>query len=70
MIADTGAVHLAQVTPKPHLRAIWLCHDMLTVDTATSGAHNQEVKTYAPEVTELGVEPKMDVLAQAIARSV
>ncbi len=70
MIADTGAIHLAQVTPQPHLRAIWLCYDMLTVDTVTGGTHNQEGKTYATEVTGLGVEPKMDVLAQAIARSV
>ncbi len=67
VIADTGAVHLAQATPETHLRATWLCHDMLTVDTAAGGARNQGGKTYAPEEPGLGVEPKMDVLGEAIA---
>ena len=66
VIADTGAVHLAQATPQTHLRATWLCHDMLTVDTATGGARNQGGKTYAPEVPGLGVEPKLDVLGEPI----
>jgi len=67
IIADTGAVHLAQATPRMFLRATWLCHEMLTVDTATGGARNQGGKTYAPDVPGLGVEPKMDVLGEPIA---
>ncbi|MBO1350142.1 MAG: mandelate racemase/muconate lactonizing enzyme family protein [Hormoscilla sp. GUM202] len=67
IIADTGAVHLAQATPRMFLRATWLCHEMLTVDTATGGARNQGGKTFAPEAPGLGVEPKMDVLGEPIA---
>ncbi|MGD1803975.1 mandelate racemase/muconate lactonizing enzyme family protein [Dapis sp. BLCC M126] len=67
IIADTGAVHLAQATPQMFLRATWLCHEMLTVDTATGGARNKEGKTSAPEYPGLGVEPIMDVLGEAIA---
>ena len=67
IIADTAAVHLAQSTPRMFLRATWLCNDMLTVDTATGGARNQGGKTYAPDAPGLGVEPKMDVLGEAIA---
>lgn len=67
IIADTGAVHLAQATPQTHLRATWLCHDMLTIDTAIGGARNQGGKTYAPEAPGLGVEPKLDVLGKPIA---
>ncbi len=67
VIADTGAVHQAQITPANHLQATWLCHEMLTVDTATGGARNQGGKTFAPEAPGLGVEPKMDVLGEAIA---
>lgn len=60
-------MHLAQSTPETHLRVTWLCHDMLTIDTATGGARNQSGKTYAPETPGLGVEPKLDVLGEAIA---
>ena len=67
IIADTGAVHLAQSTPRMFLRATWLCHEMLTVDTATGGARNKDGKTFAPETPGLGIEPKMDVLGEAIA---
>ncbi|WP_287312825.1 hypothetical protein [Moorena sp. SIO1G6] len=67
IIADIAAVHLAQSTSETHLRATWLCHDMLTVDTATGGACNQGGKTFAPEARGLGVEPKLDVLGEAIA---
>lgn len=49
------------------MRATWLCHEMLTVDTATGGARNQGGKTFAPEAPGLGVEPKIDVLGEAIA---
>lgn len=67
IIADTGAVHLAQSTPETHLRATWLCHEMLTVDTAEGGARNQGGKTVAPDAPGLGVEPILDVLGEAIA---
>ncbi len=67
IIADTGAVHLAQSTPETNLRATWLCHEMLTVDTATEGARNQGGKTSAPEAPGLGVEPILDVLGEAIS---
>ena len=42
-------------------------NDLLTIDTATGGARNERGKTYAPEVPGLGIEPKMDVLDEAIA---
>ncbi|EKV03251.1 enolase superfamily enzyme [Leptolyngbya sp. PCC 7375] len=67
IIADTGAVHLAQSTPATHLRATWLCHSMLTVDTAIGGARNQGGKTYAPEAPGLGVAPKLDVLGEPVS---
>ncbi|MEM1170667.1 MAG: hypothetical protein AAGJ08_16685 [Cyanobacteria bacterium P01_H01_bin.35] len=60
-------MHLAQATPRMFLRATWLCHQMLTVDTATGGARNKGGKTSAPEAPGLGVEPIMDVLGEAIA---
>ena len=55
---------MAASTPLTHLRATWLCHEMLTVATATGGARNQGGKTYAPEAPGLGVEPKLDVLGE------
>ncbi|NEO53102.1 MAG: mandelate racemase/muconate lactonizing enzyme family protein [Okeania sp. SIO3B5] len=67
IIADTAAVHLAQSTPREFLRATWLCNDILTIDAATGGSRNQGGKTFAPETPGLGVEPKMDVLGEAIA---
>ena len=67
VISDTAAVHLAQSTPATHSRATMLSQDMLTVDTATGGARNRDGKTRAPEVPGLGIEPKMDVLGEAIA---
>lgn len=67
IIADTAAVHLAQATPETHLRATWLCHDMLTIDTAERGARNQKGKTFAPNLPGLGIEPYMDILGKPIA---
>lgn len=67
VIGDSAAVHLAQSTPATHLRATWLCHEMLTVDTATGGARNQGGKTSAPEAPGLGIEPKMDILGEPVA---
>ncbi len=67
VIADTGAVHLAQATPRLFLRATWLCHDMLTVNTATGGARNQGGQVFAPNAPGLGVEPDLDILGKAIA---
>ncbi|MDJ1183390.1 mandelate racemase/muconate lactonizing enzyme family protein [Roseofilum casamattae] len=67
VIGDAGSVHLAQSTPATHLRATWLCHEMLTVDTATGGPRNKNGKTSAPEIPGLGIEPIMDVLGEAIA---
>ena len=66
VIASTGAVHLAQTVPSSHLRATSLCHDLLTLDTATGGARNQGGKTFAPEAPGLGVEPKLSVLGDPI----
>ena len=67
VIADTGAVHLAEATPRTHLRGTWLCHDMLTVDTATGGARNEGGMTHAPEAPGLGIEPHADVLGEPVA---
>ncbi len=67
IIADTGAVHLAQATPTTHLRGTWLCHDMLTVDTAAGGARNEGGITHAPEAPGLGIEPYPEVLGESVA---
>ena len=67
VIADTGAAHLAQATPEPFRRATWLCHDMLTKDTAKGGARNQGGITHAPEAPGLGVEPDLEVLGEPVA---
>jgi len=66
-IGDAGSVHLAQSTPATHLRATWLCHEMLTVNTAMGGPRGQGGKTVAPEGPGLGVEPIMEVLGEPIA---
>jgi L-alanine-DL-glutamate epimerase-like enolase superfamily enzyme len=67
VIADTAAVHLAQATPVSHHRATWLCHDMVTPDTAEGGARNQGGTTRAPDTPGLGVEPKLEVLGAPLA---
>ena len=67
VIADTGAVHLAQATPASHRRATWLCHDMLTLDTATGGARNMNGSTRAPEAPGLGVTPDRATRGEAVA---
>ena len=67
VIADSGAVHLAQATPASHRRATWLYHDMITLDTAAGGARNQGGVATAPEAPGLGVEPMPDVLGAPVA---
>lgn len=68
VLADTAAVHLAQATPATHLRATWLCHDMLSVDTAPGqGARNTNGTTRAPDAPGIGVEPIPDALGDPIA---
>ncbi len=67
VIADTAAVHLAQSTPATHRRATWLCHEMITVDTATGGARNDDGVTMAPDTPGLGVEPLVEVLGDPVA---
>lgn len=68
VLADTAAVHLAQSTPVTHRRGTWLCHDMLTVDTAPGqGARNEMGQTVAPELAGLGVEPDLSVLGSPVA---
>lgn len=61
-LADTAAVHLAQATPARHLRATWLCHEMLTVDPIEGGARNLGGFTRAPEEPGLGAVPRVDLL--------
>ncbi len=67
VIADTAAVHLAQATPGTHRRATWLCHEMLTKETAEGGARNVGGITKAPETPGLGVVPILDVLGEPVA---
>ena len=68
VLADTAAVHLAQSTPVTHRRGTWLCHDMLSVDTAPGqGARNQMGQTVAPEQSGIGVEPDLEVLGAPVA---
>lgn len=67
IIADTAAVHLAEATPGTHRRATWLCHEMLTIDTAEGGARNEGGKAKAPEIPGLGVKPLAAVLGQPVA---
>ena len=61
-LADTVAVHLAQSTSPRHLRATWLCHEMLTVDPIEAGARNLGGFTRAPESPGLGAEPIVEEL--------
>ena len=67
VIADTGAVHLAQATPASHRRGTWLCHDMLTVDLAEGGARNAGGITRAPDLPGLGVTPDESLLGDPVA---
>ena len=67
IIADTAAVHLAHSTPASHRRGAWLCHDMITVDTADGGARNEGGVTRAPEAPGLGVQPHAEVLGVPVA---
>jgi len=67
VIADTAAVHLAEATPGTHRRATWLCHEMLTIDTAVGGARNEGGMAKAPEVPGLGVEPIAEILGEPVA---
>jgi len=67
VIGDTAAVHLAQATPKTHRRGTWLCHDMITLDTAQGGARNEGGVTQAPDLPGLGVEPIPAVLGKPVA---
>ncbi len=67
VIADTAAVHLAQATPATHCRATWLCHDMITLDTAAGGARNQGGVTRAPEAPGLGVTVHEESLGDPVA---
>ena len=67
VIADTGAVHLAQATPATHRRATWLCHDMLSVDLAKGGARNNNGITRAPQLPGLGVAPDESLLGDPVA---
>ncbi len=66
-ISATAAVHLAQATPASHRRATWLCHDMLTIDTASGGARNLGGFTSAPDGPGLGVEPDIGRLGEPVA---
>ena len=67
VIADTGAVHLAQATPATHRRGTWLCHDMLSTDPAEGGARNESGITHAPDRPGLGVEPNPEALGEPVA---
>ena len=68
VLADTAAVHLAQSTPATHRRATWLCHDMITNDTAPGqGARNDGGTTRAPDLPGVGVTPNEGVLGEPVA---
>ena len=68
VLADSAAVHLAQATPATHLRATWLCHDMLSLDLAPGqGARNRGGTTEAPERPGIGVEPEPGLLGSPVA---
>jgi len=66
-LADTAAVHLAQSTPTSHLKATWLCHEMLVVDPIEGGARNLEGVTHVPDAPGLGAEPNLDALGEPVA---
>ncbi len=67
VIADTAAVHLAQSTPTSHRRATWLCHDMITVETARGGSRNRGGATMAPTAPGLGVDVDVEALGAPLA---
>ena len=66
-LADTGAVHLAQATPASHLRATWLCQDLLSVDPILGGSRNSNGETTAPNDPGLGAEPDIEMLGDPVA---
>ena len=67
VISDTAAVHLAASTPETHRRATWLCHDMITLDTAKGGARNEGGVTHAPDEPGLGIRVDENVLGKPVA---
>ena len=68
VVADTGAVHLAQTVRPELLIGTWLCHDMLSIDVAPNqGARNVNGFASAPTTPGLGVAPDEALLGKPIA---
>ena len=66
-LADSGAVHLAQATPTSHLRATWLCQDLLALDPIIGGSRNHNGETTAPKAPGIGAEPNLEMLGDPVA---
>jgi L-alanine-DL-glutamate epimerase-like enolase superfamily enzyme len=66
-IADTAAIHLAMATPETHHRATWDCSALHSVVTADGGYIRENGKATLPETPGLGIEPRMEVLGEAVA---
>lgn len=68
VLADTEALHLAATVPDAHMRAVWACQDMITVDIAPGqGPRATDGHLHLPETPGLGVEPDEGALGAPVA---
>ena len=68
VLADAEALHLAATVPDRHVKAVWACQDMLTVDIAGGrGPRNTGGHLHLPEEPGLGVAPDVKALGKPVA---
>ncbi len=66
-IGDTAAIHLAIATPETHRHASWDCSALHSVVTADGGYIREDGKATLSDKPGLGIEPRLEILGQAVA---
>lgn len=66
-IAFATLVHLGQTIPAKYLRCVLACRDMVGVETAVDHIDIVDGTVTAPDLPGLGVEPRMEVMGEAVA---